>query len=1190
MRSGSDSNILGIAWSDIRALSLMAFKGCCLIAAFCFAVALIPYKSYALTTPTLTVSTSGTPSTYGSAVTFTATISSGPTGTITILDGGTSIGSGAIGSGSATFTISSLSAGSHTITASWPGNSNYNSVTSSAITQIVNQATPTITWTTPAAITYGAALSSTQLNATASVAGSFGYAPAASTVLPPGSQTLTASFSPTDTTDYTTAASSVTLTVLAIPPAGIVITFAGDGYWGYYGDGGPAIDAGFETVKGVTIDAAGNIYIPDGASFVVRKVSASTGMITTIAGNGTSGYSGDNGPATSAELAYPTAVALDASGNIYIADSGNDVIREINASTGVISTIAGNGSIGYGGDGGPATSAPLGYSLNITLDGAGNLYIADMYFMVVRQVSAATGIITTVAGNGSAGYSGDGGPATSAELNWPCGLAVDPIGNIYIADFDNNVIREVIAATGNISTVAGTGIAGYSGDNGPAGSSELSGPYAVSLDAAGNLYISDTANQVVRQVSPPGTISTVAGNGTGGFSGDGGPATSAELDIPAGTATDSSGNLYIADVQNLRVRLVGSNVTEPVTTEPTITWGAPTPITYGTALSAIQLNATASVAGTFSYEPASGAVLSAGLHSLTVVFSPTDTVHYGPAMAVVPLTVNQASPVITWGTPAPIPYGVGLSSTQLNASTNVPGTFTYAPSTGTILFSGSQTLSATFTPADTVDYTSTTATVTLIVSTNSGSADIFTFAGNGTGGYSGDGGSALQAELTLPGSVKADASGNLYIRDWGSDVIRKVDGQTRIIQTVAGNGQEGFSGDGGPATNAMINNPSDLAFDPAGNLYIADQGNNRIRKIDLTTGIISTVAGNGTAGYTGDGGAAIDAELNSPCGVVFDSAGNMYISDFSNQVIRKVSAQTGFISTVVGNGIQGYSRDGGPAISAKLNQPGYLAIDASGNLYLQDWGNDVIREVNISDGNISTVAGDGTLGYSGDGGPATSAEFKLDGNIVVDSAGNLYITDSGNNVIRSVSASSGLTSTIAGDGVAGYAGDGGPAVNAELNQPEGIGLDAGGNLYIADFGNNRVRVVGSIASASAVTVSLSPLSATLYSGQSQQFTATVTNTGNTGVTWSISPSGTGAINSSGLYTAPATIGSQQTVTITAASQANSSVAASAVVTLMPPITVSVSPTVATLSSGQTQQFSATVTNTSNTEVTWSISP
>jgi len=336
-----------------------------------------------------------------------------------------------------------------------------------------------------------------------------------------------------------------------------ISTVAGNGTAGFSGDGGPATSAEMDNPTGVAVDSSGNIYFADPDNQRIRKVTASTGHMSTVAGNGTYGFSGDGGAATSAELKNPDAVAVDSSGNVYIVDHTNSRIRKVTVSTGVITTVAGNGTTGYSGDGGAATSAELYWPEGVAVDSSGNIYIADSFSNRVRKVTVSTGVITTVAGSGTAGYSGDGSAATSAELNFPTGVAVDSSGNIYIADIDNYVIRKVTASTGVISRVAGNGTAGFSGDSGLAISAELSTPAGVAVDTSGNIYIGDYRNERIRKVTAStGNITTVAGNGTEGFSGDGGAATSAELNYPESVAVDTSGNFYIGDYGNLRIRKV----------------------------------------------------------------------------------------------------------------------------------------------------------------------------------------------------------------------------------------------------------------------------------------------------------------------------------------------------------------------------------------------------------------------------------------------------------------------------------------------------------------------------------------------------------------------------------------------------------------------------------------------------------
>jgi uncharacterized protein (TIGR03437 family) len=543
-------------------------------------------------------------------------------------------------------------------------------------------------------------------------------------------------------------------------------------------------------------------------------------VITTVAGNGTCCFSGDNGPATSAQLFNPDGVAVDSAGNIYIADTQNNRIRKV--SNGVIATVAGSGTPGFSGDNGPATSAQLNFPSGVVVDSTGNLYIADTFNFRIRKVS--NGVIATVAGNGTSGFSGDNGPATSATLSAPWAFAVDSAGNLYIADTDNYRIRQV--SNGVIATMAGNGTPGFSGDNGPAARAQLYYPHGVAVDSAGNLYIADYGNNRIRKVTN-GVITTVAGNGTYGFSGDNGPATSAQLYNPYGVAVDSAGNLYIADANNYRIRKVTNGV-------------------------------------------------------------------------------------------------------------------------------------------------------------------ITTVAGNGTYGFSGDNGPATSAQLNFPSGVVVDSTGNLYIADTFNYRIRQV--TNGVITTVAGGGTYGFSGDNGPATNAQLYNPYGVAVDSAGNLYIADTTNNRIRKV--SNGVITTVAGGGAS--LDDNGPASSAQLNGPTAVAVDSAGNLYIADAQNNRIRKVS--NGVIASVAGNGTIGFSGDSGPATSAAFFYPQIVAVDSAGNLYIADTGNNRIRKV--SNGVVTTVAGNGTEGFSGDNGPATSAQLDSPYGLAVDSAGNVYIADTFSNRIR----------------------------------------------------------------------------------------------------------------------------------------------------------------------------------------------
>ena len=697
------------------------------------------------------------------------------------------------------------------------------------------------------------------------------------------------------------------------------------------------------------VDSSGNIYVCASFQNEVWKLGP-TGNILLVIGTGSAGYGGDNGAAASAQLNSPTAVALDSSGSLYIADTNNNVIRKV-ATSGTITTFAGNGTPGYSGDNGPRTSAELNSPYGIAVDGTGNVYIADSGNNVIRKV-ATSGTITTFAGNGTPGYSGDNGPATAAELNNPYGLALDTAGNLYIADWNNFVIRKVIAS-GTISTIAGNGTPGSSGDNGPATSAELDYPEGLAVDSAGDLYIADWGGNRVRLVSSGGTITTFAGNGNAGFGGDGGPAASAEVNGPSGVALDSAGNVYVADSGNYRLRKV------------------------------------------------------------------------------------------------------------------IGGTIT-------------------------------------------------TFAGNGYENYSGDNGAAASAQLNNPDGVALDSAGNLYIADSNSSVVRKVT-TGGVITTIAGTGTYGYSGNNGPATSAKLRTPSGLAVDSAGNLYIADSSANVVRKV-ATDGTITTVAGNGVQGYGGDNGPATSASLYNPNGVAFDSAGNLYISDTNNQVIRKVAA-TGIITTIAGNNAVGYGGDNGPATSAELNYPQALAVDSAGNVYIADTNNYRIRKV-ATTGVMTTIAGNGTQGYTGDNGPATSAEFSSPDGLSVDGSGNLFISDGHDNVVRKVT-SGGTITTIAGDGAAGTSGDNGPGTSAELDQPEGVAVGSTGVIYFGDSNSNRVRTLTLVGLQS---ISVTPPGSSIVVGATQQFVATGSYSNNStqiitsSVTWSSATTSTATINASGLAT------------------------------------------------------------------------
>ncbi len=813
-----------------------------------------------------------------------------------------------------------------------------------------------------------------------------GVAEFTTTGLPAGTDTITASYGGTAS--------------FAPSATGTIVTAAGDGTAGYEGDDGPATSAELNGPWGMAFDTAGDLFFADSGNNVVREVVKATGDIVTVAGNGKAGYSGDNGPATDAELNGPNSVAVDSAGDLFISDANNNRIREVVKATGHIITVAGDGTAGYTGNGGPATDAEINSPRGLAVDSAGDVFFADCLNNVIRAVVKFNGQIITVAGDGTAGYSGDGGPATDAELNQPSFVVVDSAGDLFFSDSANHRVREVVKSTGDIITYAGNGKAGYSGDNGPATDAELNGPSGLALDPAGDLFIADTADNVVREVvAATGDIITVAGTGTAGYSGDNGPATAAEMNDPGRVAVDTAGDLFIADAKNNRVREVGPAVTvtvSPLTALPTLT-----------ALVASTASAPSGQSITFT---ATVSDLSAG---------------------------------------GPIPNGGTVTFSDQNgtigSATLVNGAATFTTSS---LAMGTYTVTASY--GGTADFAaSATGTITTAV-------------GDGTAGYAGDGGPAIAALLNYPAGMAFDSAGDLFIADVSNNVIREVVKATDEIITIAGNGTAGYSGDGGPAIDAELNIPRILAFDSQGDLFVTDQFNNVVREITpgtdglLSDGTITTVAGDGKAGYSGDGGPATDAELDGPTGLAFDPAGDLFIADQVNNRIREVVKATGDIVTYAGTGTAGYTGDGGPATDAEINSPRGISTDASGDLFIAEWGNHVIREVVKLTGDIITVAGDGKAGFSGDGGPATDARLEGPLDVAVDSLGDVFITDSYTYRVREVVKATGDIITVAGDGTFGYSGDGGPATDAET-APGGVAVDPAGDVFITDVYNNVVR-------------------------------------------------------------------------------------------------------------------------------------
>jgi uncharacterized protein (TIGR03437 family) len=622
-------------------------------------------------------------------------------------------------------------------------------------------------------------------------------------------------------------------------------------------------------------------------------------------------------------------VAAGPEGNFYVADPDNHTILKVGPD-GILEPFAGNGIAFFSGEGERAADAGILLPLSVAADARGNVYLGE-YDGRIRRVSPE-GLIYTVAGTGVSGYSGDGGPARNARIGSPHGLAVDRAGNIYIADSTQHRVRR-IGADGIITTIAGNGRKGKSGDLGPATEAELNGPMSVAVDEAGNIFIADTGNSMVRAVTTDGRILPVVGGF--GFDTSDGAHSLAALIFPTAVALDREGFLYVADAYSDRVFRVGGDL--------------------------IVRNLAGGQGRGYSGDG-------------------------GP------------------GTKAQLDFPSGVA---VDAAGNV-----------LIAERGSGRVRR--------------------VSTD---GSIRTAAGNGQFRTGGDGGPAVRAALYLPTAAAADASGNLYIAEPLRGRVRRVLPSGRI-DTFAG-----------PA--AGLHAPYGVIADANGNIYISDWFANLIHKV-APDGTVSVIAGTAGLGDPGEGVEATKAQLRDPRHMTIDRAGNIYFTEGLAHRVRKISP-AGIITTVAGTGQAGFSGDGGPAARAQLNLPVGIAVDRAGNLFISEKENHRIRRITPS-GIISTVAGTGQKAYSGDGGVAAQAALNAPAGLVFDQEGSLYVADEGNHRVRRISPA-GIMTTVAGTGLVGLSGDGGPATQATFASPTAVVVDARGTLYIADWGNHRIRAV-----------------------------------------------------------------------------------------------------------------------------------
>lgn len=674
--------------------------------------------------------------------------------------------------------------------------------------------------------------------------------------------------------------------------------------------------------------------------------------VTTLAGGPWS-----DGPASEAKFFLPSGTAVDLLGNVYFTDLGNHRIRKISPA-GVVTTLAG-GKRGFADETGTAAmfSSPSG----IAVDACGNVYVTEWDNNRIRKVSP-DGVVSTLAGSETAGFAD--GIGTAASFNRPKGVAIDGDGNVYVADEYNNSIRK-ISPFGEVITLAG-GSRGYA--DGTRSAAMFSSPNGVAVDVAGNVYVSDTNNHRIRKISPSGQVISLAGsvdeNGEGGF--DDGTGSAASFYQPYGIAVDGCGNVYVADHYNNCVRKINP---------------------YGVVT-------TLAGSGEYAYEDGTGTAAS--------FFQPTDVAVDGAGNVYVADWFNHRIRKIS-------PVGV-----------------------------------------------------------------VTTLTGSGKGGFAD--GLGTSASFSLPRGIAINTAGDIYVAD-ENHCIRKIS-PVGEVTTIAGSGISGYAD--GAGTSAIFSSPSGISIDIAGNLYVADSGNHRIRKIS-PIGVVTTLAGSGIIGYAN--GKVMEASFNTPNGVAVDLAGNVYVADSGNHRIRKISP-VGLVTTFAGEeeidliefydsikdllfteiditfsnvrNVSGYADGIGSA--ARFHQPTGVAVDCEGNVYVADQDNNRIRKIN-PEGNVTTLAGSGTKGYADGIGIETS--FNRPFSISVDDAGNVYVTDTDNHCIRKISPN-GMVSTLAGIGQDVFGGgdyfDGiGP--EAGFYCPTGIAVDSVGIIYVADKYNDAIRQI-----------------------------------------------------------------------------------------------------------------------------------
>ena len=802
-----------------------------------------------------------------------------------------------------------------------------------------------------------------------------------------------------------------------------------------------------QEVVTLPLDANGKPVLPPGA------ITETAYVIDAFAGTGEEGFHGDGGLATLARLHTPRGIAVDAVGNVYVADSNNGRVRRIDPS-GKITTIAGNGrrrSAGDGaGDGGTATEAQLSIPNDVAVDASGNIYVTDGSGHRVRKVDA-TGTISTFAGTGTEGSGGDGGPATEAQLNRPNAIAVDAGGNVFVGEYSGYRVRKIDTA-GTITTIAGIGTKGGAGDGGPATAAQFNFISGLAVDALGNVYVADMNEARVRMISTTGTITTVAGTGNQAHSGDRGPSVEAEIRTPGGLALDSEGNIFLTEFWAGWLRKI-----DPAGIITTI---AGTGEQLSTGDMGLAVDAALDRPIRIATDSDGNLYVSEGYADRVRILRPTAklssfTLPLGTSGDSVVLTVTETGSVRWSG--APLAHGTEAFATNgnryaLEQTASGAIVATYIPRQQTVGLREGKTVTL-MDGEDGVWHIGDQVAANGYRHVEDGQEYLLEWTGAqwrlakytirtvaGTLDVA-EGVPATEARLFNPHAVALDSAGNAYVTEASNNRVRKID-TSGIITTIAGTGEEGYAGDGGPATQAEFDSPRGIGVNWLGEIFVADYGNDVVRKIDVL-GRISTISTSGP--------------LFNPDGLALDLFGNVVLAEshVRNHLVRRIDVR-GNVTTIAGiAGQRGGFEGDGSAAKARLNYPRAVATDTAGNVYVADSFNQRVRKIDPT-GTIRTIAGTGERGYSGDGGPAIDAQLASPNGLLVDAAGNVYISDSGNYRVRKVD-SSGMIETIAGTGEPGNFGNGGPAVEARLRYPRNLALDSADNLFIADTGNDTVR-------------------------------------------------------------------------------------------------------------------------------------